>query len=128
MFLEHTRYVTAKRGPRPAGSQDRCFYCHEMIGSKHKTDCVLRKKVVMLQVQVTIPVVVPSCWGEDEVDFHRNESTWCASSIVREFVSYSEATQDNAPCLCNSFEARCLGDASPDDLIGIDLIQLCGDD
>lgn len=128
MFLEHTRLVTEKSGPRPAGKPDECFYCQAKIGEEHRTECVLRKKVVMLKIEVTIPVVVPADWDEDQVNFHRNDSTWCASSIVRDFVAYDKATDNRTPCLCHSFSAVCLGDATSEDLIGVDLVALTDDD
>ena len=124
MLLAHTKLVTPTNGPRPAGKPDRCFYCGELIGNEHKPSCPCRVKVVQLKVELILPVVVPEYWDADAVDFHFNDSSWCADNIANELVRYMEAKSYEAGCLCSSFEGTFIRDAEPEDLEGIDTVAL----
>ena len=48
-------------------------------------------------------VSVPADWDKDMVEFHRNESSWCAGSLVDEL-----GDMDSEPCLCCACEFRCI--------------------
>lgn len=95
MIHSETHMVTAKHGPRPAGEPDRCFYCGMMIGFEHRSDCVMRDRTVVLKFSIELVVRVPENWNKDDIEFHRNESSWCASNIIRELG-------DGNACLCSS--------------------------
>ena len=124
MLLEHTNMVTVENGPRPAGKPDECFYCRQPLNTEHKTDCVCRKKVVMVKVKMTIPRVVPASWDAGSVDFHLNDSSWCADNIEGDLSRYMEAKGDDAPCLCSRFSGVFVRDATADDLDGVDVVKL----
>ena len=124
MLLQHRNLVTPENGPRPAGRPDQCFYCGQPVGAEHKEDCVCRVKVVMVQVTMTIPRVVPASWDADAVDFHLNESSWCANNIEDDLARYKDAMGDDAPCMCGAFSGEYLRDATEEDLRGIDVAQL----
>lgn len=124
MMLQHTNTVTPENGPRPAGMPDRCFYCGEPVGAEHKTDCVCRVKVVMVEVTMTVPRVVPASWDAGMVDFHMNDGAWCADNITTDLNRYMEARGEDSPCLCNTFHSKFLRDATDDDLQDVDLVCL----
>jgi hypothetical protein len=124
MLLQHTNLVTPENGPRPAGRPDQCFYCGQPVGAEHKEDCVCRVKVVMVEVTMTIPRVVPASWGADDVDFKLNESSWCANNIASDIGEYMAAMSDEAPCMCGAFHGKFLRDATEEDLQGVDVVRL----
>ena len=127
MLLQHTNMVTPEHGPRPAGRPDQCFYCGQAVGTEHKADCVCRVKVVMVEVTMTIPRVVPASWDADSVDFHLNDSSWCADNIEGDLTRYMEAKGDDAPCMCGAFHGKFLRDATDEDLQGVNVVQLSAD-
>ncbi len=79
--------------------KDRCFYCKQMIGSAHKAECVLVKKKVVVRLIMEYEVSVPADWAPDQIEFHRNESSWCADNLVDELAALAES-QDGNGCLC----------------------------
>lgn len=123
MNLEHTRMVTPENGPRPAGKPTECFYCHQPLGEPHKDDCLCFTKIVMVKVEITIPKVVPVYWTKHEIEFHMNDSSWCASNIVNDLERMDEADEDNRHCLCNDFTGEFLRDATAEDLDGYTLTK-----
>jgi hypothetical protein len=97
------------------------------VGAEHKADCVCRVKVVMVEVTMTIPRVVPASWGADSVDFQLNESSWCANNIENDIGRYRAAMGDDAPCMCGAFHGKFMRDATEEDLQGVDVVQLAAD-
>lgn len=124
MLLEHTNMVTSENGPRPAGRPDQCYYCGQPVGLEHKADCACRVKVVMIEVTMRIPRVVPASWDAGLVDFHLNDSSWCADNIGDDLTQYLAAKNDDAPCMCGTFSGKFLRDADANDLQGVDVVQL----
>lgn len=124
MLLQHTNTVTAENGPRPAGKPDQCFYCGQPLGAEHANDCVCRVKVVMVEVTMQIPRVVPASWPPGIVNFHLNDSSWCADNIGNDLERYLAAKSDDAPCMCGRFHGKFLREATEADLQGVDLVRL----
>lgn len=126
MILTQTNLVTPENGPRPAGKPDRCFYCQEPIGAEHKPDCVCRRKVVIVEVTVTFPRVMPQDWDAEINEFHMNESSSCQNNLIDfDLDRYREACGDGF-CLCGLIQGRHLRDATPQDLEDVDLNVLAG--
>lgn len=73
-----------------------CFYCLQKIGEDHLPTCVLINKKARVKMTVTYEIDVPNTWTEENIDFHRNESSWCASNAIKEL----EAWDDENGCLC----------------------------
>jgi hypothetical protein len=126
MLLAHTELVTPENGPRPFGRPDRCFYCGQALGAEHAPGCVLRRKVVMVEVTLRIPRVVPAAWDSRQVEFQLNDGSWCADNIEGDLAQYQESRGDDAPCLCGAFHAKFLREATAEDLQGLDLVTLSG--
>jgi len=124
MLLQQTNMVTENNGPRASGKLDCCFYCGQIVGEEHKADCVCRLKVVMVEVSMTIPRVVPADWDESMVNFHLNESSWCADNIIEDINLYINSKNQGAPCMCGTFCGKLLRDATEEDLKDTDLAKL----
>ena len=95
-------------GIRPAGRPDECFYCKSKIGSRHAKDCVVVKKKVKIKYIFEIDVDVPHFWTKENIEFHRNESSWCAENALEE-ISIA-ANSEGYSCCCHIFEAEYLKD------------------
>lgn len=86
-------------GIRPAGSPDGCFYCGANIGQPHGRLCVMVEKRVQLRYSFVVDVMVPHHWTKDDIERHRNESSWCADNAITEL-------HVDGSCLCPRFKAE----------------------
>jgi len=93
-------------GIRPAGNPDQCFYCKQKVGTPHKDGCVILNRKVKVKYSYEIEIEVPHGWSKDDIEFHRNESSWCADSSLRELSEISN--NETIGCLCNVFECEVL--------------------
>lgn len=91
---------------RPASLEQQCFYCGQQIGSEHKEDCVLRRKKVKIKLIAEYEIDVPRKWGKNEIEFSRNEGTWCADNVIDELKEVSR----QGGCLCNSVRTEYVND------------------
>ena len=63
------------------------------------------RKKVLVKMTVTYPVEVPSHWDKQDVEFYRNEASWCARNALDELLEiYGEDG-----CMCNDTHFECLG-------------------
>lgn len=68
--------LTNDDGIRPAGEPDECFYCHQKVGTPHREECVCVNKKVKVRAMIEYEVEVPFFWSKEDIEFHRNESSW----------------------------------------------------
>ena len=96
-------------GIRPAGKQDRCFYCGREVGEYHVENCVMICRNVKVRYSFEIDIEVPAFWGKKDIEFHRNESRWCADNAIVEIE-----TAAGNDCTCDFFKAEVIdmGDGS----------------
>lgn len=102
-------FTVTKQAMRPASEEERCFYCKQSIGDMHKDDCVLISKNIKVRMVIEYIVRVPAHWEKDDIEFHRNESSWCCNNAIDEL---REIFTDNTLCMCDSTEFEYLSDAS----------------
>mgnify|MGYP006908363279 CR=1 FL=1 len=55
---------------------------------------------------------VPEAWTQDEIEFHRNESSWCINNMLGELPGYEEG---DTRCMCFCAEVEYLREATEDD-------------
>lgn len=106
-----THPVTAKHGPRPAGQPDECFYCSAAVGDHHDPNCVMRARTVVLRYSFNVVVAVPEHWTPEQVEFHRNDSSWCADNAIH--AEFTQRRED--ACWCPDFRAKYVREATEDD-------------
>lgn len=108
--MEHkeTHTVTSENGPCPAGKPTECLYCHELLGEQHKSDCVGRQRTVVIEYRITVAIAVAADWSPDQINFHRNESSWCASNLIDELKTATG-------CLCGLTKAAFVREATEAD-------------
>lgn len=81
----------------------RCFYCSEPVGGWHKADCVRFTKKVMVRAIIEYEIEVPDFWQKENIEFHRNEGSWCTDNMLDELEALSES--EGCLCHCVRFEA-----------------------
>ena len=121
-----THLVTDDNGPRPAGEPSECFYCHQPVGEAHADDCVCRKRTVVVRATIDITVPVPESWDVDAIEFHRNESSWCAGNVVNDL---NRCDRDEAQgCLCSVANFDYIREATVEDDAYFGLQKVTTDD
>jgi len=90
-------FTVTERATRPGAlDKSRCFYCHVQFGGTHDKECPCLNKQVRVRMTIEYEVQVPACWDKHQVEFHRNEGSWCVNNAVEELDKLSEDG-----CLCN---------------------------
>jgi hypothetical protein len=93
-------------GIRPAGKPDACFYCGSKVGERHGPDCAVVVKRVRVRYSFEFDISVPHHWTKETVEFHRNESSWCASNAIDELA---KEFPEDGPCPCDGFRCEMMG-------------------
>lgn len=96
------RFEVTEAAMRPASTERRCFDCHQQVGGVHAKGCVFVVKTAKVRVVVEYEVEVPADWDADMIEFHRNESSWCAGDTL------AELAQINDGCLCGRARFKCI--------------------
>ena len=63
-------------------------------------------KRVKIRMIVEYDVEVPAHWDKRQIEFHRNDSSWCASNAIEEL----EALDGENHCICQYTTFECIGD------------------
>jgi hypothetical protein len=100
---EVTGFVVTEKAMRPAIDEKVSFYCHQPVGGFHMSDCVLVVRKAVITAEVSYEITVPAHWSEDTVEFHRNESSYCADNALGEI----EALRKEGHCLCGILTFKC---------------------
>lgn len=95
---ELSKFIVTEKAIRPARPNGACFYCHQAVGQRHESDCVLVSKKVKIRMTVEYTVQEPASWDAHQIEFHRNEGSWCASNAIDELTRFEEEKGD---CLCS---------------------------
>jgi hypothetical protein len=93
---------------RPATPARECFYCNQAIGAEHKADCVTINKRVKVRATIEYEIDVPASWDKEQVEFHRNEGSWCSDNMLADL----ECLMHDGGCLCGIVEYEMLQDSS----------------
>ena len=104
------KFIVTDAAKRPADAKATCcFYCRQPIGAAHKGTCVLIDQRVTVRAIIEYDVFVPAAWTADQIEFHRNEGSWCASNGVREIerVAKRLEAENNCPCGTMKYEFVC---------------------
>lgn len=101
-------------GIRKAGPDDACLYCRSKIGEKHKANCVIVTRTVKVRYSYEIEIQVPHSWSADDIEFHRNESSWCSANSISELNDYIAKLKNKSgqlnDCMCEQFYCEYVGE------------------
>jgi len=92
---------------RPASDSEQCFYCKQPVGDCHKPDCVLIRKTVKIRAIIEYEVGVPHSWAKPDIEYHRNDGSWCAKNMLDELKLLNP---EGEGCLCDYVSFECLSD------------------
>lgn len=88
----------------------KCLYCPSLLGKEHAQDCVVRNRTVIVRAVIEYIVKVPEAWSAHDIEFHRNESSWCADNGINEI--YALTVKD---CWCRNIRYSYLREATAED-------------
>jgi hypothetical protein len=57
-------------------------------------------RTVIVRMTVEYPVEVPADWDSHMIEFHRNDSSWCASNALNELEELYGCENFDS-CMCN---------------------------
>lgn len=95
-------------GIRPAGPPDACFYCRAKVGESHQRDCVIVQKRVKMRAVIEYECYEPFSWDKEEIEFARNDGTWCADNLLETLKLHGE----ESGCLCGSTKIEFIGEVT----------------
>ena len=98
-------------GIRPAGKQDECHYCGAAKTEQHKPDCVIGSRTVVVKMEIDLVVAVPESWTPEEIEFHRNDGSWCSSNVLGELKRLAKAKD----CICEFTRFQFVREATEED-------------
>lgn len=101
-------FIVTEKAMRPASDKVQCFYCQQAVGLAHKPTCVLVRKKARARMVVEYEIVVPHSWDQHDIEFHRNEGSWCSDNAIDEL----QALAESEGCLCNRMEFEVVGMAA----------------
>ena len=108
--MKRKDWTVGKYSVRPAGKPDECYYCGAKVGEQHKPNCVIRNKTIVARLTIDFVDSVPENWDTEVIDFHYNNSSWCASNILNRLEE-----RNNFRCLCDVASFEYLRDATEED-------------
>jgi hypothetical protein len=109
-------WTVGEEGVRPAGKPDECFYCHSKVGDQHAAECVIRKRTVVVEMTIKYVIDVPEAWDESNIEFHRNESSWCANNARQELLElFDYVDKAGGSCLCDRVQYKYVREATEND-------------
>lgn len=111
--MKRDNWPVEQEGIRPAGPPDACFYCKTPLGSQHTEMCVVRVRTVVVEFKVEMLVTIPETWTQEQIEFHYNDGSWCATNVI----AFMEEQDERLGCLCNTVEAAFLREATEEDQI-----------
>jgi len=111
---------------RPAGKQDHCFYCGQVIGDRHKEDCVLWERKVVVTVTFELLRDVPMYWDQSMIEFQMNDGTYCMDNVLDQLFREANIVGEGICYSCPRAKGKYLRDASAEDIEHLTPIKVEG--
>lgn len=108
--MNRKSWIVGKHAIRPAGKPDECFYCHSKLGDEHKHNCVIRKKTVVVKLEIELVRTVPEDWDKQFIEFYLNDSSSCQSNLLGELKELSERLPNE--CVCGKIKGSFVREAT----------------
>ena len=104
--MTDSKFLVRECDMRPATPARECFYCKQDIGQPHLPKCVLIKKKVRMRAIIEYEVDMPNDWDKDQIEFHRNDGSWCADNFVEELIRIRDENESEGCCMCEGCSPR----------------------
>lgn len=114
---------TRSGGEFQTGDPEKCFYCTGALGAEHDADCVCLDRPVKVKMTVEMVIAVPRSWSAEEIEFHKNQSSYCLNNMLQELDRQVASREDGspAPCLCSLATVTYVGEATMEEALAANL-------
>lgn len=109
----NVRTVVNESDTAPAGMPNQCFWCKREIGKEHDLGCSRVQRAVKIRFSVELIVDVPRSWDAAMIEFHRNDSSWCANNILPDIERHCSSDR----CICPVSEIKYVGEATEEEAV-----------
>jgi len=110
-----TDRIVKARDVAPLGPPGHCTWCFAPIGSEHEPTCAVPQRTVVVRVSVEMVISVPDSWTADQIEFHRNEGSWCCDNWRDELNGLMDRLESASLCSCGLISTAFVRDATADD-------------
>jgi len=108
--MKKNNLIVKEEDEAPARPDGTCFYCKQKIGEEHLENCYKRERSVVVEFTIRVVTKEPEHWTPDDIEFHYNESSWCADNLLNSLVRRQKSNPDW--CLCQFTKAKYIKEAS----------------
>lgn len=114
--MKRENWLVTDRGAKSSPTPGKCIYCSAGVGEQHTDDCVCRLRTVVVRMTIEYVIDVPESWTASDIDFHRNESSWCSNNANHELRKlFEHIEKDDVSCLCGTTRFEYMREASTED-------------
>jgi len=99
----------------PGASKTKCGYCNSHIGEDHEEECVCWDRTVVVDFTFRVIVRKPVSWDVDSINFHLNDSSWCADNAVSHLKYLYDSDNMKDKCACDCFTGQYVREATEED-------------
>lgn len=113
--MNRNDWPVGDHGIRPAGDQQKCFYCGAAKGAQHRMGCVIRNRTVVVRTIVEHVIAVPEDWQRETIEF--TEGSSCSDNHIttlRDLVRRLDA-DDIGRCTCGMVSIEYVREATEED-------------
>lgn len=102
------KWIVTADSERPVRRDGTCFYCCQPLGSEHESNCVIRQRTCVVDFTIRMVTAEPEYWDKNNIEFHYNESSWCADNLL-------DMIEKRGKCLCDITRATFVREATAED-------------
>jgi hypothetical protein len=108
-------WLVSDRDVSNSSDSTMCCWCRSKLGEEHEVECVRRKATVVVRMLIEYVIEVPESWDDDQIEFHRNDSSWCAGNAASELEKLFEYMEKRGDCPCMRVKYDYVREATEDD-------------
>lgn len=111
--MNRNDWPVGDHGIRPAGDQQKCFYCDGAKGAQHRIGCVIRNRTVVVRTIVEHVITVPEDWERSTIEF--TEGSSCSDNHINTLRALVRRLDDADLCTCGMVSIEYVREATEED-------------
>lgn len=111
--MQRNDWPVGDHGIRPAGDQQKCFYCDAAKGAQHRMGCVIRERTVVVRTIVEHVIAVPEAWERSTIEF--TEGSSCSDNHITALMDLVRRLDAAEGCTCGIVAIEYVREATAED-------------
>lgn len=111
--MNRNDWPVGDHGIRPAGDQQKCFYCDAAKGAQHRMGCVIRERTVVVRTIVEHVISVPEDWERPMIEF--TEGSSCSDNRITALRDLVRRLDEAERCTCGMVSIEYVREATEED-------------